>query len=173
MSGDTSSHSLALAQRQAVRGQEVPPFPPGHALTPECLPTGGPESYGESRGERCTWVHPWVPLWHGLGHGPAVCSAPYLRTLAKGTYLSLQAPFHSTRPQGFRTRIRTSVSPWYKIWMESGQRSRARGQGEFSSFTAPQGRVQWSDSRPAGRSPSRRVPSPASSGSWTPTRSRW
>lgn len=46
--------------------------------------------------------------------GPAVCSAPHPRVLVRGTYLSLQDPFHSIRPQGFRTRINVSILPWYK-----------------------------------------------------------
>lgn len=90
-------------------------FPPGRALTPECLPTGV-LSYLEN-------------LEGGVHLGaPVGASAPYLRAPLKGTYLSLQAPFHSTRPQGFRTRIRVSVLPRYQIWGGAGK-GQGRGAG--------------------------------------------
>lgn len=176
MPGDTSSHSLALKQRQVrggggAVGQEAPPFSPRHSLAPECLPTGVPGSAGDSRGEECNLVHPWVPLWHGLAHGPAVCSASHL---GRGTYLSLQAPFHSIRPQGFRTRISVSVLPRYQTWVGCAVKVRSKGVGGNSLPShAPQGRGQLSDSHPEVQSLSKHVLSPASSGSWIPSHCRW
>lgn len=176
MPGDTSSHSLALKQRQ-VRGRGRgcrsggTSFLPKTFPHPECLPTGVPGSAGESRGEESNLVHPWVPLWHGLAHGPAVCSASHL---GRGTYLSLQAPFHSIRPQGFRTRISVSVLPRYQTWVGCAVKVRSKGAGGSALPShAPQGQGQLSDSHPEVQSLSKHVLSPASSGSRIPSHCRW
>lgn len=79
---------------------------------PRRMPAAGaPELDGGASGERLALGRRPVHLWHRLARGPAVRSAPHLRVPLRGTYLSLQAPFHSTRPQGFRTRSSVSALP--------------------------------------------------------------
>lgn len=115
MSGDTSSHSLALEQSQAAEREPHRVrrhlFLPRRLLSPECLLTGGSGLDREPRGVGLSLACQPVPLWHCLACRSAVRSARPMRVLVRGTYLSLQAPFHSIQPQGFRTRIRVSVLP--------------------------------------------------------------
>lgn len=73
-----------------------------------------------------------APMPRGLDANQSPCGMaleglhvlyPSPQVLVRAAYLSLQAPFHSIRPQGFRTRISVTVLPWYQIWVEDGQRS--------------------------------------------------
>lgn len=55
VSGDTSSHSLALEQRQAVRGQEVPPFPQDMPSSLKACLLGVLSCMGNPEGRGALW----------------------------------------------------------------------------------------------------------------------
>lgn len=115
-------------------GQEAPPLSPRPVLTPECLSTGGPELDGESRGDKYTLGHPWVPLGHSLVPGPAMCSACHLR--ASSGAPTCHSRLHSTqcgpRDSGPESVFPSCLGtrPGWGVGKGQGQRDRRK----FSPF---------------------------------------